>query len=90
VSADPRLHGPEFCPRVCALCACEDGRSRHCWTEDSFDPGDPDGEEADERQKAVFAWDLGHGTDHCQAFYGCRHCRAWAEAEYVWGLEGED
>jgi hypothetical protein len=90
VSVDPRLHGPEFCPRVCTLCACEDGRSRHCWTEDSFDPGDPDGEEADERQKAVFAWDLGHGTDHCQAFYGCRHCRAWAEAEYVWGLEGED
>lgn len=84
--ADPRLHGPEFCPRVCTGCVCEDGRSRHHWLDAGFDPTEPeDGRDPDER--AVLDYDRDHGTEHGLAYFQCSHCSAWAEAEYVWELE---
>jgi hypothetical protein len=84
---DPRLHGPKRCPRAPAGCeACE---GYHHWLEHGFDPSEEPPEE-DSQALAVLAYDREHGTDHALAFYGCKHCDAWAEAELVWELEGEE
>lgn len=41
-------------------------------------------------QKAILAYDREHGTEYAMAHYACKHCSAWAEADYVWDLEDAD
>lgn len=85
---DQRLHGPEFCPRVCSGCVCDDGRSRHHWIEASADPDDPPEEYFDNDVRLqVLEWDRTHGTEHALGFYACKHCEAWAECDYIWDME---
>lgn len=87
-TVDPRLHGPATCP--VAPRGCETCRGSHHWIEASVDPGadpndpDPNLSPAD---RAVLVHDRQHGTEHALAYYGCKHCDAWAEPEYVWDEE---
>ncbi len=81
---DPRLHGPEKCPRTCSECS-----GRHHWIDTGFDPTceDPDDEMDDGTARAVLDYDRRHGTEHALAYFACKHCPAWAECDYVWELE---
>lgn len=89
MSQDPRLHGPPRCLLSCSVC---DGD--HHWIEDSVVPEEDDffdPEALHPVEKAVLAYDREHGTEHRLAFYGCKHCPAWAECDYVWDTQdGED
>lgn len=87
---DPRLHGPPTCP--VAPAGCEACSGQHHWIESGFDPTALDqDDEPDPAQVAVAAYDREHGTEHALAYYACKHCPAWCEAEYVWEvLEEED
>jgi hypothetical protein len=83
--SDPRLHGPERCPAAPA--GCEACSGLHHWLEDGFDPSEDPPDDEDEQRTRVVAFDLLHGTDHALAFFGCKHCGAWAECDYVRDLE---
>lgn len=82
---DPRVHGPNLCPRSCGFC-----HGRHHWVEDGFEPDiDPPGDDEETRTRVV-AFDYLHGTEHALAFYACKHCSAWAEEDYIGECEEDD
>lgn len=94
---DPRVHGPEFCPHRCD--GCPDGR--HHWLDDGIyedewgesDPRHPDTEadaSDDPHHALVKAFDREHGTEHRYGFYGCKHCDAWAEFEFIEDQEDDE
>lgn len=85
---DPRLHGPPRCPRAPA--GCEACSGFHHWLDSGFDPENASyctEENLLSGERAVLDYDREHGTEHALAFFGCKHCDAWAECEYVWELE---
>lgn len=71
---NPMVHGPAQCPHRCGT--CEHGE--HHWIETGFDPEDTDPDVADDHA-AVREYDRINGTEHGLAYYGCKHCPAWAE-----------
>lgn len=95
-SACVGLHGPVRCPVAPAGCSVCDGY--HHWLEDGFDPENPPWKDDPEgvadgsyaRELAVAEYDREHGTDHALAFWGCKHCPAWATDEHVGSLEEDE
>lgn len=81
---DPRVRGPEVCPHRCD--GCPDGL--HHWCDKGFDPDDPYYGSADDPDAPLHAAVLAAGgPDLAAAFYACKHCDAWCDAEYVFDLE---